>query len=164
MNFFLPLHEICAWTPDAYEMRSTSAGAIVQYDFLAPGYAPEAARQAIAEVKANQKYFYGDFYPLTACSTAPDQFLAYQMHRADLDAGLVLAFRRAQCNTLALSVPLGGLKADATYEVTFLDEHRQATVKMMTGRIMAHDFPLMIPERGASLLVRYHEAGPRSPQ
>ena len=25
MNDYLPLHEICAWTPDAYEMRSTSA-------------------------------------------------------------------------------------------------------------------------------------------
>ena len=24
MNYYLPLNEICAWTPDAYEMRSTS--------------------------------------------------------------------------------------------------------------------------------------------
>ncbi len=158
MNYYLPLNQICAWTPDAYEMRSTSgAGAIVQFAFLDKGYSPDAARQAIAEVKENQKYFYGDFYPLTACSAEPDQFLAYQVHRADLGAGLVLAFRRAKCNVLAISVPLGGLKPEANYEVEFIDEQRQKTSKVLSGRALSTDLPLMIPQRGASLLVRYRQ-------
>jgi alpha-galactosidase len=158
MNYYLPLHEICAWTPDAYEMRSTSgAGAIVQFAFLDSKFSIEAARQAVAEMKENQKYFYGDFYPLTACSTDPSQFLAYQVHRADLGAGLVLAFRRAKCNSSAISVALGGIEPEAEYKVEFNDEQRQKTTKTMSGRTLATDLSLIIPQRGASLLVRYRE-------
>ena len=158
MNYYLPLHQICAWTPDAYEMRSTSgAGAIVQFAFLEPGFSPEAARQAVAEVKENQKYFYGDYYPLTGCSTDPDQFVAYQVHRPDLKAGLVLAFRRARCKVFGLSAALGGLRPESTYEVEFIDEARHKTRTRMSGRTLATDLPLLIREPGASLLVRYRE-------
>jgi alpha-galactosidase len=158
MNYYLPLNEICAWTPDAYEMRSTSgAGAIVQFGFLDKGYSPDAARRAVAEVKENQKYFYGDYYPLSGCSPEPDQFAAYQVHRADLGAGLVLAFRRAKCNVRGISVRLGGLRPEANYEVDFIDEQRQKTSKTMSGRVLSTDLQLMIPERGASLLVRYRQ-------
>ncbi|MGA2063755.1 MAG: alpha-galactosidase [Thermoguttaceae bacterium] len=160
MSYFLPLHEICAWTPDAYEMRSTAgAGAIVQFAFLDGGFSIEAARQAVAEVKENQKYFYGDFYPLSGCSTDPGRFLAYQVHRADLGAGLVLAFRRAKCNLPAISVALGGIDPQAEYQVEFIDEHRQKTAKTMSGRGLATDLSLTIPQPGASLLVRYRAIG-----
>ena len=165
MSNYLPLHEICAWTPDAYEMRSTSgAGAIVQFAFLDPGYSPEAARQAVAEAKDNQKYFYGDFYPLTACSTEPDQFIAYQVHRPDLGAGLVLAFRRAKCKVSGLSVALGGIRPEARYEVEFIDEQRHKTVKTIEGRVLAGDLPLMIPQSGSSLLVRYRASASSLPR
>jgi alpha-galactosidase len=158
MNYYLPLHEICAWTPDAYEMRSTSgAGAIVQFAFLDGGFSIDAARQAVAEVKENQKYFYGDFYPLTACSTDPGQFLAYQVHRADLHAGLVLAFRRAKCDVAKIRVALGGIEPGAKYQVEFIDEQRQRTAKTMSGRELAADLSLAIPKPAASLLVRYRE-------
>ena len=162
MNHYLPLHENCAWTPDAYEMRSASgAGAIVQFAFLDRGFSIEAARQAVAEAKENQKYFYGDFYPLTECSTDPARFLAYQVHRADLRAGLVLAFRRAKCNLSRISVALGGIEPEAEYKVEFIDEQRQKTAKAMSGRALAANLALTIPQRGASLLVRYQEIGRR---
>jgi alpha-galactosidase len=160
MNYYLPLHEICAWTPDAYEMRSTSgAGAIVQFAFLDGGFSIEAARRAVAEAKENQKYFYGDFYPLTACSADPSRFLAYQVHRADLRAGLVLAFRRAKCDVPEIYAALGGIEPESNYTVEFIDEQRQKTVKTMSGRTLAAELPLTIPQRGASLLVRYREIG-----
>jgi alpha-galactosidase len=160
MHYYLPLHQICAWTPDSYEMRSTSgAGAIVQYAFLDPGFSAEAARQAVAEARENQKYFYGDFYPLTQCSTDPEKFLAYQVHRADLGAGLVLAFRRAKCDVAEIRAALGAIKPDADYEIEFIDSERVKTVRKLNGRALAADFPLAIPKAGASLLVRYHEVG-----
>ncbi len=41
MNCYLPLNEICAWTPDAYEMRSTSArGRSCSSPFSTPGSRP----------------------------------------------------------------------------------------------------------------------------
>jgi alpha-galactosidase len=159
MSYYLPLHQICAWTTDAYEMRSTSGpGAIVQFGFLDHGFSAEAAKEAVAEVKANQKYFYGDFYPLTGCSTEPDQFVAYQVHRPDLDAGLVLAFRRAKCNVPGIEAALGGLNSKRDYEVEFVDQQRKKTTKRLSGRALSEDLPLVIPQRGASLLVRYRPA------
>jgi alpha-galactosidase len=158
MNYYLPLHEICAWSPDAYEMRSTSGpGAIVQYAYLEPGFSLDAACQAVAEVRENQKYFYGDFYPLTQCSAEPDQFIAYQMHRPDLNAGLVLAFRRAKCDVIGRSVGLGGINAQGRYEVEFVDEQRHKTKQMIDGQTLAGDLPLLIPHRGESLMVRYRQ-------
>ena len=69
----------------------------------------------------------------------------------------MLAFRRAKCNVLGISVPLGGLRPEANYEVEFIDEQRQKTSKIMSGRVLSTDLPLMIPQRGASLLVRYRQ-------
>jgi alpha-galactosidase len=159
MSYYLPLHQICAWTTDAYEMRSSSGpGAIVQFAYLDGGFSAEAAKQAVAEVKENQKYFYGDFYPLTDCSTEPDRFVAYQVHRPDLDAGLVLAFRRAKCNVPRIEAALGGLNPKLSYEVEFIDQQRNKTTKTLGGRSLRDNLPLYIPQPGASLLVRYHPA------
>ena len=161
MSYYLPLHEICAWTSDAYEMRSTSGpGGIIQFDYLGPGYSAEAARAAVAELKENQKYFYGDFYPLTRCSTEPEAFLAYQLHRPDLGAGLVLAFRRAKCNSAEITAALGGVKPEARYQVDFIDEARQKTSRTLDGSRLAKGLVLTIPQPRASLLVRYREMAP----
>jgi alpha-galactosidase len=109
----------------------------------------------MAEVKENQKYFYGDYYPLTACSADPDAFVAYQVHRPDLDAGLVLAFRRDKCKIVGIESSLGGLTPTRDYEVQFSDEQRQKTTRRLSGKSLAEGLGLNIPQRGASLLVRY---------
>lgn len=158
LGLYIPFHEACGWSSEAYDFRSAAAaGGITQFGFLDDGFDLDAAKAAVAEARENQKYWYGDFYPLTPCSTRADEFVAWQMHRADLGAGLVLAFRRTECNVLGVSVGLGGLDPDATYRVEFIDEARRATVKTMRGRDMATDFPLLIPARRASLLVRYRQ-------
>jgi len=156
LSLYLPLHQSCSWSPEAYVFRSAAgAGAITQFAFLDEGFSTAHAKAAIAEIKENQKYWYGDFYPLTACTTASDQFIAYQLHRADLNAGIVLAFRRAECDVFGLGVKLNALDPDASYRIEFIDEDRIKTVQTMTGHFMETDFPLVIPKRRASLLVRY---------
>ena len=161
MSLYLPLHQTCGWSPEPYVFRSAAgAGAITQFAFLDDGFDMKAAKAAIAEAQTNQKYWYGDFYPLTDCTAEPTALVAYQLHRPDLNAGLVLAFRRAECDTFGLSVKLGGLDPEVSYTVDLIDEARRQTVRKMTGREMAADFPLLIPKRRASLLVRYRPAGP----
>ena len=160
LNLYLPIHLSCAWSPEPYVVRSSAAsGAIVQFAYLDAGFPHALAKASLAEARENRKYWYGDFYPLTAHTTAPDQFAAWQLHRADLDAGLVLAFRRQDCAFFGLDTRLGGLAPDATYAVEFIDEARARTEKTMTGREMAAAFPLSIPQRKASLVVRYRRAG-----
>ena len=156
MSLYLPLHQTCGWSPEPYIFRSAAgAGAIAQFAFLDKGFDLAEGKAAISEAKANQKYSYGDFYPLTDCTTKPAAFVAYQLHRPDLGAGMVMAFRRAECDVFGLGVKLGGLDPKASYRVEFIDEARRRTVRKMTAGEMAADFPLLIPKRRASLLVRY---------
>ena len=158
LSLYLPFHDCCMWTPDAYDFRSgATAGAITQFAFLDPGFSVEAAKAAVAEARENQKYWYGDFYPLTPCTTALDHMIAWQLHRPDLDAGLVLAFRRPQCPYLAIAVALRGLKPASTYTVDFIDDAHHKTTKTLSGQELAAGLELRLGRKGSSLLVRYQE-------
>jgi hypothetical protein len=96
LSQYVPLSTSCAWEPTAYVLRSAATGgSITQFDYLNDRFSIEEARLALAEVKENQRFWYGDFYPLTRADSGPDPFVAWQLHRADLNAGIVLAFRRS---------------------------------------------------------------------
>lgn len=157
LSLYLPLHCSCGWSPEAYVFRSAAtAGAIAQWAYLDENFDAESGRAAIAEFRENQKYWYGDFYPLTPCDTGADRFVAYQFHRADLNAGLVLAFRRAACELLRVVVALKAVDPDGRYSVEFVDEARNRTTKTMTGRDLGN-LALVIAKRPGSLLVRYSQ-------
>ncbi len=159
LNLYVPLFAGCAWTPNAYDTRSAAtAGLICQFAFLDSGFSAETARAALAEVKENQKFWYGDFYPLTPCALGAGAFIAYQFHRGDLDSGVVLAFRRAACPYPALQASLHALRPDGVYNVDFIDEQRTKTRRQLTGRELMSDFELRLPACGSSLLLRYQPA------
>lgn len=157
LSRYLPIHSTCSWLPGAYSMRSAAtAGIAVQFDYLAKDFAVDEARAAVTEAKANRPFWYGDYYPLTPCGTAPEEFVAYQFHRPDLDAGIVLAFRRRNAPTLGLIVAPCAIKPDVRYAVEFVDEARHQTTQTLTGKqILSDGLDLRIPARGASLLIHY---------
>ena len=157
LSLYVPLYTACAWEPRAYVLRSAAtAGAITQFDYLGDRFSFDEARAALAEAKENQKFWYGDFYPLTRAALGPDAFVAWQCHRADLDAGMVLAFRRADCPYPVLQTALRGLKSASRYRVEFIDESRTPLSRTLTGAELATDLELRLPKKGTSLLVRYH--------
>jgi alpha-galactosidase len=156
LSLYVPLFSACAWTPEAYDLRSAAtAGVICQFAFLDDDFPFESARAAVAEAKENLPYWYGDFYPLTRCTTAPDAWMAWQFHRADLNAGIVLAFRRSECPYPVFQTGLRALRPESRYSVQFSDEARHQTQSEMTGSELMRDLELRLPKRGASLLVRY---------
>jgi len=156
LSLYVPLVGACAWTPEAYDLRSAAtAGVICQFAVLDKGFAFDAARAALAEVKENAKYWYGDFYPLTSAVTGQQALIAYQLHRSDLDSGIVLAFRRSQCPYPILQAGLHGLNPEATYLVSFIDEAHASRQRTLTGKELSGDFDLQLPKRGTSLLIRY---------
>ena len=156
LNQYVPLSTSCAWEAKAYVLRSTATGGLItQFDYLSDRFSMEEARAAVAEVKENQKFWYGDFYPLTRAANGPEVFAAWQLHRADLDAGLVLAFRRYQCPYPVLQAGLRGLKPAGRYAVELIDEDRAVQRHTLTGRELMTDWELRIPGKGQSLLVRY---------
>ncbi|HOT50707.1 MAG TPA: hypothetical protein PLI07_07000, partial [Candidatus Hydrogenedentes bacterium] len=115
----------------------------------------DAAAKCVAESLRVQPYWYGDFYPLTPASISNDAFAAFQFHRADLDAGVVMAFRRAECNHAGLILGIQGVEPDAVYRVEHVDEAGESRVESRPGRELMNDLALRIPEKNASLLVFY---------
>ena len=156
LSLYIPFHTACGWIPDPYDFRSAATiGAIAQFDYMAQGFPMAVAKASLAEARENQKYWYGDFYLLSNVSVAPDQFIAYQFHRADLDEGLVLAFRRSECNYLGLILGLQGLNPKTTYAVEYIDDARQKTMKQATGQELLEGTDLRIPSKGGSMVIRY---------
>ncbi|MBM3497247.1 MAG: hypothetical protein FJX74_01130 [Armatimonadetes bacterium] len=153
---YIPLHTACGWTPEPYDFRSSATGgAIAQWDYLSPDFPLPLAKATLAEAKANQKYWYGDFYPLTPCTVDAGDWAAYQFHRADLDEGLVLAFRRTESPYVGVETRLRGLDEKRTYRLTFIDDARQQTEREMPGRELLAGWELRMPARGTSLIIRY---------
>jgi alpha-galactosidase len=158
LSLYVPLFGACAWTPGAYDLRSAAtAGVICQFPVLDQGFSFEAARAALAEVRKNQKYWYGDFYPLTPCTPGASALIAWQLHRSDLRAGIVLAFRRKECPYPILEASLHGLNPQAFYLVDLFEEGCTNQVRTASGKDLMADFALPISKRGTSLLVRYKE-------
>jgi alpha-galactosidase len=159
LSLYLPLHTACGWTPQPYDFRSSAtAGAICQWDYLNPDFPVEQARNAMAEARENAPYWYGDFYPLTPCTTTPDHWIAYQFHRPDLDAGLVLAFRRARSPYPAIEMPLHALAEERQYRVELVDDAGKSTVRAQSGKELMSTWELRLPDKGASLVIRYAAA------
>ncbi|MCX5759001.1 MAG: alpha-galactosidase, partial [Candidatus Hydrogenedentes bacterium] len=134
MSLYVPLHTACAWKPTRYETRSsTTTGLLCQFAYLENEFDAEQAARCIAEALRVQPYWYGDFYPLTPSTIAPDAFTAFQFHRADLQAGVVMAFRRAECNYAGLILGLQAMDPDAKYRVEYIDEAGATTTQTRSG-------------------------------
>jgi alpha-galactosidase len=155
LSLYLPVHATIGWEVGAYQCRSSAvAGFCAEWDILDDKFPLQQARRCISEMKENAKYWTGDFYPLTPWTLAPDHWMAWQLHRPDLDQGLILAFRHQESPYSALQVHLRGLTAAHTYQVCFIDEEHRLVAKTMSGRQLAA-LELNIPARHQSLLVRY---------
>jgi alpha-galactosidase len=155
LSLYLPVHATIGWTVGAYECRSSAvSGFCGEWDILDDKFPLAKAKSCISEMKENSKYWTGDFYPLTPWTMASDQWMAWQLHRPDLDEGMILAFRHQECPYSALQVNLRGLKPGETYVVHFIDEEHHSIAKTMTGRQLAA-LELQIPALHQSLLVRY---------
>ncbi len=96
----------------------------------------------------------GDWYGLTGYSRDESQWLASQYHRADLDEGMVLAFRRKECREDTLRLQLRGLNPATIYEVHFTISGRRET---FTGEQLAKALDVTISRSPASDLILYRK-------
>jgi alpha-galactosidase len=139
---------------DPYWFRSCIFPASrIGWDARDPNLDYALLRRMIAECHEIQPYLIGDFHPLTPYSLASDVWAAWQFHRADLDAGIVQAFRRADCPSDSIRLRLGGLDPRARYGVIDFDDPRP---REMSGKdLMATGLTLSALQRPAALLLRY---------
>jgi len=159
LSLFLPLHATIGWETDTYAMRSVAtAGVCFEWDILDPKFPVDAARAGIEEMKSCQKFWSGDFCPLTPFSFETNAWMAWQLDRPDLGEGMVLAFRRENCPYSALELKLSGIKPDAQYRVEVSDESRKVETKTVSGKEL-QTMELHLPARRSSVLVRYALVG-----
>ena len=81
----------------------------------------DALRQLVGQWRNVNRYYYGDYYPLTAYSRANTEWIAWQFHDPDTNSGLIQAFRRGECEATSIQLKLRGLDPAARYELTQLD-------------------------------------------
>lgn len=172
LSLWLPIHGIIVGAvvssnpkvPDwnDYQRRSPMA-AMVQVQLVSTGDTPvgmvpsdfpyDRARRILDEIRDLQRYYRGDFYPLTEYSLAEDAWLAYQLDLPEMQEGLVVAFRRPLSPCDRATLPLRGLQTDQDYELTDIDTGRSW---IMSGKeLLDSGVVVELPSRPASALIRY---------
>ena len=107
-----------------------------------------------------RKYYSGDFYPLTRCTTSNRDWMAYQMHRPDLEEGIVVAYRRRDSKLTEARFLLSGLENSADYYMEDIDSE---TSEVYSGEtLMQKGICIEIPELPGSRIFIYGKINDRS--
>jgi len=110
-------------------------------------------RRKLNQYLAVQKYFYGDYYPLTQYTQARDSWMAYQLDRPDLGAGLVVVLKRPLSSFVEAVFQLNSLEPAAEYETTNLDTGERSVA---SGReLMETGLRVRLVKRPDSALILY---------
>jgi len=142
---------------DDYSFHSALASSLcLGWIADAPDFDRERASKLAERYRRVRHLLIGAWYPLLPQSRDKAQWLASQYHRPDLDAGVILAFRRSESPYPSAEVALRGLDPKATYELS----REEAAATRVSGAELMGRYQLTISERGRSLLVGYRKAGP----
>ena len=147
---------------DTYQMRSAFSAGLV-FNIGEVGLRPEDVtredypwawhRRMMEEAARLRPYFYGDVYPLTTCSIAPENWSVLQLHLPSSNDGAILAFRRSESPVTAAHFRLQGLSPDRNYAFTDADT---GTVYHLSGRqLLDGGLPLSIDTPRSSRLLFY---------
>jgi len=155
--FWLPISAVGGHKPDTYNFRSMMRAAIhfgyVSMRAIPDDFPVEWARKMLAQYQAVRKYYYGDFYPLTRYSRDESLWLAYQMHRPDLDEGVVVAFRRSESPYVRARFPLAKLEPDAHYLIRDIDVDRET--EMSGAELVGEGLTVEMEDQPDSVIITY---------
>lgn len=179
ISFYLPTTATSCGYPSAYLFRSAMGNGMgiwvpwnpsAPYDIYRPFLPPmvdwipsrpfpfELAKKLIEEFKMARHFFYGDYYPLSPYNAFDDGWLACQFHREDLEAGIVLLFRRQNCQMKDFFIKFKGLKVGYRYELIISDEKLKKKKRILTGKRLMEGITLSVEESPGSLLILYKRA------
>ncbi|QGQ94285.1 hypothetical protein EHS13_04875 [Paenibacillus psychroresistens] len=154
LSYWLTFHGSGIKHSDAYRFRSGVAPHnILCYDMHEMELDYNAIRQNVEERQEIARFYDKDFYPLTPYSLKESLWMAWQFDSPDTDDGIVMAFRRSDCEDETLHVTLKGLDPNAHYYL-FISKDSPETRHsgkdlLKTGLILESQ---MLPD---SILVRY---------
>jgi hypothetical protein len=99
----------------SYGFRSSlSAGNLESFDGNTP---VDQAQHTVGTCLRARPLFTGNYYPLFAPTSELHRWFGYQLHRADLNKGMALVFRRARCPQTETTVLLHRIDLAKTYRL-----------------------------------------------
>ena len=111
------------------------------------------AKRLLEQYLNIQKFYYGDYYPLTQYSQDNTVWLAWQFDCPEDGEGMVQAFRREESVYESGQFKLRGLSPDANYTVRNIDS---CGSKDITGRVlMEKGLVVSIPDRPGAVVITY---------
>lgn len=160
LSRYVVFHAVASWNWNAYEFRSAAtAGIAANFDVFNPDFDFEAAEKCLAGYARLKPYWVGDFYPMTRATLEDDGWSAFQFHRADLDAGIAMLFRRASSPYASAAFRLQGVDPSARYRLTLSDEECSETVAEADGAALREGWLFELPRPRTSLAVEYVRIG-----
>jgi alpha-galactosidase len=159
LNLWIPVHMGAVNGFDPYVFRSAATNGTGTGLDLRASYVPlDQVKGGIDEMKSLRPFWQGDYYPLTDINIDERAWLAWQFHRADLQAGFAVFFRRSLSGQASTESGLHGLNPAANYEVTFAKTYEVEEKRTMTGQQLKR-LRVDIDTAPGSLLVRYRQVG-----
>jgi alpha-galactosidase len=138
---------------DDYSFHSTMASSLcLGWITDAPDFDLARAKHLTDRYLAVRHLLIGAWYPLLPYSRDRTDWTGMQYHRADLDEGMLLVFRRAESPYRAVDLTLRGLRSDATYELV---SDGAGSLGTFTGAQLRTGLPITLPHRHASDLIVY---------
>lgn len=138
---------------DDYSFHSTLASSLcLGWIADAPDFDHARAKKLAERYFAVRHLLIGAWYPLLPYSRGRTDWSGAQYHRADLDEGLVLVFRRAESPYPAVDAPLRGLQPNTRYEVV---SDSTGLLGTFTGAELAREFRITLPKKHSSDLITY---------
>lgn len=119
-------------------------------------------RQLVSQWRQVAPYYLGDFHPLTEYSTSQYDWMAWQFHDPEQQAGMIQAFRRRRADADSLTVRLAALDPDAQYTLTNLDTGN--ATELSGAELGETGLELDVPTKpGSALLVYRKTESPDAP-
>ena len=163
ISYWIPLNTGGGCVPmNTYDFRSTYS-ASVAFGMFGNGDAPQAksvpdnfpfddVKKTLTQYRSAQKYFLGDYYPLSEYSQALDAWMAWQFHRPDLQEGLVQVFRRQKSSCETGHITFRALDPQKNYRVTNFDG---GEFTMSGKELMEQGIPVTLKERPSAAVFVY---------
>jgi alpha-galactosidase len=149
LSHWLPLHGLGAAATDDLALRSgMGACGGFSINYRNPN-AVAALRKHLDSYLRVRPIYTGDFYPLTPHTLEKSQWIAWQFHRADLNEGVVQAFRRPEAASDTLTVKLHGLDPQQRYEIENLDGGKD----VRTGLELMRGYDITLREKPAAAVL-----------
>jgi len=149
---WIPLHGCGNFALEpAYAFRSAMTAGNILCSNLAKPDTLASARRTVELYKRLRPLMLGDFYPLLPEVADEDRWFGWQFHRADLDAGFVLVFRREKCLQDKVAVSVRAVAGDHRYTLVGVDAGQ---TRSLDGKALAA-LTVAVPAAPGSALLFY---------